>query len=979
MIPAPVSPVVVGWLAAGLLAITPQARAAQLPESPSAVRYLALPKQSLAAQLSALTQQFQIAFVVRTELLAGKQAPALTGNFQLQQALALLLKGSGLAAHVSLDGLVLVPAEQVSDSQQTSLEEVTVTGLRHSLTKSKQIKQQAEQISDVIAAQDLAQYPDLNLAESLQRVPGVAITREAGEGRQVSLRGAYPDFSLVTLNGMPVLANNDSPMDSRIQKQRDRSFDFNVFTSELFNQIQVFKTYSAEQTAGGLTGTIALGSAKPFQDPGLHLMLSPAVGQNQYRDTLASRISGLVSNTWQHWGALLAFSYSDREVQEQGANTFRWRNILPTGADISALDEDIQQAWQAGELVVPKGNRYSVWRNQQQRMGLGLSLQYQSQILSMDLDAIVARLSGERDENHLYPRGSQSTPVIQGLTRVTEAEINADNELVYARYADARVGTESRHQQVQTDYQQLVWQGHLQITEWWQLNWLLGQQDASYAIPLSAKVYMRGISDVSLDYREDPFYVDARYSADLTQADFWQMHEIELESFATDTDQELGKLSLALQASNQIHYQFGLEWHRMTSSAHQVEQSDILKSDWESLPSGDPALQIPAQYSYVLNAHPQLDWLALQPMAVARQYGLDPRYLANNAVETVTSTDAITESTWASFVQGQWQGDDWQVNAGMRYQQDNTQVQNNQSQLTSRQQLRYYSLLPALNLIYFASPQSQVRIGLSRNIARPLLSDMLKAIAYDADTATLTGFNANLHPYQGNNLDLAWEYYGDDTFFVSLAWFYKQIDDYIVSLAQQMTFADTGLASVWQGEPLADDQWLTLVTKQNAEEAWLQGVEMSLQWDWTFLPAPFDHLGLAAQGAINAGKVSYYDEDYGQKLFRKNFPYMSKYTGAMTLFYETDRFSARLSATYRDRYIARVDSNTLIDEDETGFHPSTYFDASLSWQFRPGLELRLDANNLSNEREEQYSDSSDRAYNSTTFGRSFYLGMSFHL
>ncbi|MCF3971911.1 TonB-dependent receptor plug domain-containing protein, partial [Pseudomonas aeruginosa] len=87
-------------------------------------------------------------------------------------------------------------------------------------------------VTDVIVAEDMAKFPDLNLAESLQRLPGVAINREGGEGRRVSLRGLGPDFTRVQLNGMEVLGNVDSPMDSRGQTSRDRAFDFNIFASD---------------------------------------------------------------------------------------------------------------------------------------------------------------------------------------------------------------------------------------------------------------------------------------------------------------------------------------------------------------------------------------------------------------------------------------------------------------------------------------------------------------------------------------------------------------------------------------------------------------------------------------------------------------------------------------------------------------------------------------------------------------------------
>jgi outer membrane receptor for ferrienterochelin and colicin len=129
-----------------------------------------------------------------------------------------------------------------ANSSDDALEEVVVNGYMKSLAEALKDKKDSDITKDVIIAEDMAKFPELNLAESIQRLPGVAITREAGEGREISLRGLGPDFSRVQLNGMEVLGNNDSAMDSRGQRSRDRAFDFNLFASELFSKVEVEKT-----------------------------------------------------------------------------------------------------------------------------------------------------------------------------------------------------------------------------------------------------------------------------------------------------------------------------------------------------------------------------------------------------------------------------------------------------------------------------------------------------------------------------------------------------------------------------------------------------------------------------------------------------------------------------------------------------------------------------------------------------------------
>jgi TonB-dependent receptor len=145
----------------------------------------------------------------------------------------------------------------------------------------------------------MAKFPELNLAESLQRLPGVQINREAGEGRRISLRGLGPDFARVQLNGMEVLGNVDSAQDSRGQRSRDRAFDFNIFASELFSRVEVEKTFQAAQNEGGMAGTVGLFTGKPFDyAPGAKGALSLKLGTNEYTKDTQPRVAALFSHNW---------------------------------------------------------------------------------------------------------------------------------------------------------------------------------------------------------------------------------------------------------------------------------------------------------------------------------------------------------------------------------------------------------------------------------------------------------------------------------------------------------------------------------------------------------------------------------------------------------------------------------------------------------------------------------------------------------
>src|SRR4051794_22670429 len=133
------------------------------------------------------------------------------------------------------------PAAAGTDSNSpTRLNDVVVT-YRASLEKAMDVKRDSVGVVDAIMAEDIGKFPDLNLAESLQRIPGISISRVAGEGRQISVDGLGPNFTQVRINGMDALATTGAD-DNNGGNNRTRSFDFNVFASDLFNRIEVHKS-----------------------------------------------------------------------------------------------------------------------------------------------------------------------------------------------------------------------------------------------------------------------------------------------------------------------------------------------------------------------------------------------------------------------------------------------------------------------------------------------------------------------------------------------------------------------------------------------------------------------------------------------------------------------------------------------------------------------------------------------------------------
>ena len=175
----------------------------------------------------------------------------------------------GKASALSLVPAIASGLACAQGSQQVAadgpLEEVLVTAIRRSLNDAIDSKRNSVLSTESVVAQDIGKFPDLNLAEALQRTSGIAITRDNGEGQQISLRGLGPSFTRVLWNGVPISTASDGGTDVGANR---REFDFDVFSSELFTRIDVAKSAAAHQVEGGVSGVVNLRSVRPFDFDG---------------------------------------------------------------------------------------------------------------------------------------------------------------------------------------------------------------------------------------------------------------------------------------------------------------------------------------------------------------------------------------------------------------------------------------------------------------------------------------------------------------------------------------------------------------------------------------------------------------------------------------------------------------------------------------------------------------------------------------
>jgi len=239
-------------------------------------------------------------------------------------------KRTKLAIGVSAACTVLAGQNAVA---QDTLEEVIVTGIRGSMTAALDVKRDSSGVVDAISAEDIGKFPDTNLAESLQRITGVSIDRNEGEGSQVTVRGFGGQFNLVTLNGRQMPATDARALFFGLNSNRNsgdsRSFDFSNLASEGVAGLQVYKTGRASAPSGGMGGTINIQTLQPL-DTGNTLTAGVKMVDDAGGDGVTPEVSGLGS--WVNdegtfgitaFGSIQERDYSNRTAL--GGGFFIWQ------------------------------------------------------------------------------------------------------------------------------------------------------------------------------------------------------------------------------------------------------------------------------------------------------------------------------------------------------------------------------------------------------------------------------------------------------------------------------------------------------------------------------------------------------------------------------------------------------------------------------------------------------------------------------
>lgn len=322
------------------------------------------------------------------------------------------------------------------------MEEVVVSGIRGSIKNAMDQKRDAAGVMEAISAQDLGVFPDTNLAESLQRVTGVSISRSRGEGSEVTVRGFGPEFNLVTLNGRQM------PTQSGV----NRSFDFANIAAEGVSGVQVYKTGKADMPTGGIGSVINISTTRPLESPGLRSTIAVRGVHDTSTDdgdSITPEISGLFSKTFADdtLGVALTFSSQERDSGQQTASVAGWRTFPGVvdqdwgagTADWGGVpDNDPNQVNRPSEddiYSVPQAVGYSLSEFRRKRVNGQLTLQWRAlDRVTATADYTYANHEFERTFNDMsgwYNFGGQQTVWTDGpiASPLVYTEIGSANDL----------------------------------------------------------------------------------------------------------------------------------------------------------------------------------------------------------------------------------------------------------------------------------------------------------------------------------------------------------------------------------------------------------------------------------------------------------------------------------------------------------------------------------------------------------------------
>lgn len=914
-----------------------------------------------------------------------------------QAAMAGMLDGTGLAYRF-LDGRTarvwVAPTRPSLTTptpapEPTTLSPIIVVGrFADGIDTALNEKRTADAIVDSVSAARIGELPAANLAEALQRIPGVAIEREVGEGQFVSVRGLGPLFQSVTLNGAPVAFNENI----RNSTQSGRQFRFRALSADLLAGATLTKSATADLVDGGIGSNIDIRTVRGLG--GAPFLSGQAATHHEARSGQTTGEINL-SARWRdpdhRFGLVGGVSTEARHVQFDRLQTQRYRDIVLEGRSVAA----------------PNDIRTTLERERRTRTSLFAGAQWRpADTITIDFDALASRFGNAiREDRIVYEFGERLTngSVVPGSAR------SNDGVLVAAALTNGRI---SNNLEVSDQTHDNLASSLALETD--VAGWRL-QPRLSYSLALSGlSVPLQRIAAISPEglaygfvFGPDPMQA-RRFARLVTTFDLTDPGALTTSRYGVRAiDVRDDDLTLQVSADRFLNLQVaGLTFDSLRIGGQTSGRSrDYQRRDREAALRPGHAVNAsffghltPANAFSGVVLDGQRRWTAANFERFRDAYWLPGEhegvvFSAHDLQPTGTdlqSSYGVSESLTAAYARldgyGVIAGLSASGNVGVRAVATRTRVAGSilgvdaSGALTVRPLTHNVSRmdwLPSANLAIDVGPQTRVRLAASRTMTRPSLADLgaatipastLVSAIYERGQAAIThpspstiftgvGGNPDLKPYSAVSFDVSLEHYFKDFGALALAVFHKSVDDYVlvVNQTERLTFATRS------GPPVTAD--VLMSRPRNAGRATINGLEAGFSRRWS--------TGLGLWASVTVTDATSRASDGAPAADLQG---VSRLSYSISPFIERGPVEAHLSWTWRSPFRSIADLQgggvTAFVVGEAGT-----LDAAASYRLTSRVTAFVEAANLTDAVDIAYDGVRSRPLQITRSGRAFGLGL----
>ena len=876
---------------------------------------------------------------------------------------------------------------------------VVVSGIRASLSSSLNTKRMQDGVVDAVSAEDAGKFPDTNIAESLQRVTGVQIQRNGGEGRYISVRGLGPEFNNVLVNGRTMTSDTGG-----------REFSFDLLSSDLISKVLVYKTSQAFLPEGGIGSTVDIQTARPLSGKVGHSVVFN--GSGSYDDNskkYTPNASGMYSfaNEARTFGVAGSVSYTDRASKQNKAINDAWNY-----KDVSMINGDLNSKGLTmadvtpRKLYMPQSYGFQQEEESRKRLVGNLTVQYNpSPTWKLSADALFSRLD---QKNDVIAVSDWNNPVQLGVKYDKNDQVTSflrPGSTFFANNPEIAGPGKLLGEAASND---MIVKGgdRLSITRAFGLNskWKLADEwrlegDISTSRSTSASPDMwvvagmvpkngdvlsfNGTPSITFgDGLADPSAVRAHAisNGDVNTSD--KLHEGRMN---LSWDHEIGffkgadtGVAYSQREVGRITYKNDA-WNAFSGYHVSLPSSLFTVTPLENFLGG--GAQVPSAYLR-FNPYAYMDYLN-QPSLLPQSndpalYGDKTRYPNGPmAIDyTKPSMWAVKEKVKSMFVDTRWEGDGWSANAGMRMVRVDSSSTGNSRVLLSAVKSpndttfiqewgpykvltvdnSYNSYLPSANVKFDLTKDMLLRFAASKTETRPTLSQMSVDNWYggrfgDVQTG---GGNPYLKPMQSKNFDVSYEWYLSKTNYISTAVFMKKVSDFL-----ETTLVDMRIPQF--NEVVHDSR------VRNGQKGKIKGIEVAGQY-------AFDASVPWLQGFGVSANYTYVDASAEREGGAPacGYPGLSPQSYNGSVFFENGQFSARASYNWRNHFSVDCGGGSTLPRNRAAYGQT---DASLRYNITPQVAVYADFINLNNARMREYANTENQFLTLEDVGRRANFGV----